>query len=372
MPESVEETPGLGRPIKGVDTATAAFVGASHEGPVDRSIGVSSLAEFERTYGGGEPLTFGRRQVHNYLWHAARAFFEQGGRRLFVQRVACAHGKPPDATAYAAALARLAEVDVALVAAPAAPAAAALVEHAERLRYRFALLDSGEGQSVEQASALGGPVDSAYAALAYPWLRVDDPITGGEIALPPSGFVAGLYARNDAAHGVQHAPANDPVLGATPTVRLGPRDLESLAQRAINPFRTLPSGQTVLWGARTTSADPEWKYVSVRRYLIYLEHSIDQGTQWAVFEPNGEQLWAAVRSSVEDFLFDEFRRGALLGTTPDEAFFVRCDRTTMTQDDLDNGRLVCLVGVAVVKPAEFVIFRIGQWTADHGRPCPAG
>jgi uncharacterized protein len=358
--------------IEGVDTATAGFVGASHAGPIDRPVEVAGLAEFERTYGGGARLAFGRRHVDNYLWHAARVFFEQGGRRLFVQRVGRTHGRPPTATAYASALARLADVDVALVAAPAAPVAPALVEHAERLRYRFALLDTGEGQSVEQAAALGGPVDSAYAALAYPWLRVADPITGGEIALPPSGFVAGIYARNDAERGVQHAPANEAVAGAAPTVALGERDLQSLAGRSINPFRALPTGETVLWGARTTSSDPQWKYVNVRRYLIYLEHSIDNGTQWAVFEPNGEQLWASVRSSVTDFLFTEFQRGALAGRTPDEAFFVRCDRTTMTQDDLDAGRLVCLVGVAAVKPAEFVILRIGLWTADHtGSRCPA-
>jgi phage tail sheath protein FI len=110
--------------------------------------------------------------------------------------------------------------------------------------------------------------------------------------------------------------------------------------------------------------DPEWKYVSLRRFLVYLEHSIDEGTQWAVFEPNGEPLWADVRRTVTDFLYDEWRDGSLQGDRAEQAFFVRCDRTTMTQNDLDNGRLICLIGVAPVKPAEFVIFRIGQWTAD--------
>ena len=120
----------------------------------------------------------------------------------------------------------------------------------------------------------------------------------------------------------------------------------------------------LVWGARTISSDPEWKYISVRRYFAYLSHSIDRGTQWAVFENNSEPLWANVRTTIEDFLVNEWRNGALLGTKPEEAFFVRCDRSTMTQSDLDNGRLVCLIGVAVVKPAEFVIFRIGQKTAD--------
>ena len=119
-----------------------------------------------------------------------------------------------------------------------------------------------------------------------------------------------------------------------------------------------------VWGARTASSDPEWKYVSVRRYFIYLEHSIDRATQWAVFEPNGEALWANIRETVSAFLYNEWFSGALLGSKPEEAFFVRCDRSTMTQSNLDNGQLICLIGVAALKPAEFVIFRIGQKTAD--------
>ena len=135
----------------------------------------------------------------------------------------------------------------------------------------------------------------------------------------------------------------------------------------INCFRFFEGRGYRLWGARTISSDPEWKYVNLRRYFIYLEHSIDRGTQWAVFEPNGERLWANVRRTVEDFLFTEWMNGALLGDKPEKAFFVKCDRSTMTQNDIDNGRLVCLIGVAVVKPAEFVIFRVGQWTADAKR-----
>jgi hypothetical protein len=138
-----------------------------------------------------------------------------------------------------------------------------------------------------------------------------------------------------------------------------------LNPEGINCFRFFEGRGYRLWGARTISSDPEWKYISVRRYFAYLEHSVDKGTQWAVFENNNEALWANIRRTVEDFLFNEWRSGALMGSKPEEAFFVRCDRSTMTQNDLDNGRLICLVGVAVVKPAEFVIFRIGQWTADR-------
>lgn len=122
------------------------------------------------------------------------------------------------------------------------------------------------------------------------------------------------------------------------------------------------------WGrGKAIGSDPEWKYVSVRRYLVYLEHSIDRSTQWAVFEPNGEELWANVRRTIDEFLFSEWQKGKLLGDKQENAYFVKCDRSTMTQDDLDNGRLVCLIGVAVLRPAEFVIFRIGHWTSVRPR-----
>jgi uncharacterized protein len=129
-------------------------------------------------------------------------------------------------------------------------------------------------------------------------------------------------------------------------------------------LRSFPGRGHRVWGARLAASDPEWKYVNLRRYFNYLEASIDRGTQWAVFEPNGPRLWTRVRTTISDFLYAEWRTGALLGTTPAEGFFVRCDRSTMTQSDLDNGRLICEIGVAVVGPAEFVIFRIGQKTAD--------
>jgi phage tail sheath protein FI len=140
---------------------------------------------------------------------------------------------------------------------------------------------------------------------------------------------------------------------------------EVLNPEGINCFRFFEGRGFRLWGARTISSDPEWKYVNLRRYFAYLEHSIDKGTQWAVFEPNGELLWGNVRRTIEDFLLNEWTMGALLGDKPERAYFVKCDRSTMTQNDLDNGRLVCLIGVAPLRPAEFVIFRIGQWTADR-------
>jgi uncharacterized protein len=243
-----------------------------------------------------------------------------------------------------------------------------LIAHAMNMRYRIAVIDSGEGQALSQVRAMRAKLDSKYAALYYPWVRVLDPITRREIDLPPSGFVAGIYARNDITRAVYKAPANEVVMLA-----LGFEQLLNKAQQdvlnpeGINCFRFFEGRGFRLWGARTLSSDPEWKYVNLRRYFAYLEHSIDKGTQWAVFEPNGELLWANVRRTIEDFLFNEWQNGALLGDKPEKAFFVRCDRTTMTQNDLDNGRLVVLIGVVPLRPAEFVIFRIGQATADSMR-----
>lgn len=241
-----------------------------------------------------------------------------------------------------------------------------LISHAERMRYRIAVLDSGDGQSIAAVRAMRARFDSKYAALYYPWLRVQDPVTRREISLPPSGFVCGIYARNDINRAVYKAPANEVVNGAIGAeLFLNKSQQDVLNPEGINCFRFFEGRGLRLWGARTISSDPEWKYVNLRRYFIYLERSIDKGTQWAVFEPNGEALWANVRRTIEDFLLNEWQSGALLGDKPEKAYFVRCDRSTMTQNDLDNGRLVCLIGVAPLRPAEFVIFRIGQWTADR-------
>jgi phage tail sheath protein FI len=241
----------------------------------------------------------------------------------------------------------------------------ALITHATNMRYRIAVLDSGNGQFVADVRAMRAQFDSKYAALYYPWVRIIDPITRKEIYLPPSGFVAGIYARSDIERGVIKAPANEVVNTALGfEINLNRSQQDVLNPEGINCFRFFEGRGNRLWGARTISSDPEWKYVNVRRYFAYIEHSIDRGTQWAVFEPNGEQLWANVRSTIYDFLLNEWQKGALLGEKPEKAFFVRCDRSTMTQNDLDNGRLVCLVGIAPLKPAEFVIFKIGQWTAD--------
>ncbi len=262
--------------------------------------------------------------------------------------------------------------DVSIVAAPgstelgeAQAIRQAVIGHCERMRYRVAVLDVPRNASVNGARDWRNETSSTRAAIYYPWVTVPDPFVGGDLLLPPSGFVAGIWARNDIRRAVFKSPANEVVVSAIDLERrLTKGQQDVLNPEGVNCLRFFAGRGNLVWGARTISDDPEWKYVSVRRYFAYLERSIEQGTQWAVFESNGDALWANVRRTIEDFLVSEWKSGALLGTDPKEAFFVRCDRTTMTQNDLDNGRLVCLIGVAVVKPAEFVIFRIGQWTAS--------
>lgn len=287
----------------------------------------------------------------------------------------------PDNTAIkATGLEALAEIDdIAIVAAPdsgamAEPVAAAqaLVAHAEACRYRIAVVDGPRNSSINEIREFRGQFDSKYAALYHPWIEVLDPLAPSapgipqpRLLLPPSGFVAGIYARNDIERGVHKAPANEIVRGLTRfEANINKPRQDVLNPEGVNCLRFFEGRGNRVWGARTMSSDPEWKYVNVRRLFIYLEHSIDKASQWAVFEPNNERLWGNIRRTVEDFLFILWRDGALLGSKPEEAFFVRCDRSTMAQNDLDNGRMICLIGVAPVRPAEFVIFRVGQWTAD--------
>ena len=240
-----------------------------------------------------------------------------------------------------------------------------LITHCERMRYRVAVLDSIDGQLLAGVREMRGTIDTTHAALYYPWIRIFDPITNTEIFNPPSGHMAGIYARNDIERGVQKSPANEVIrLAMGYEILLNKGQQEVLNPEGVNCLRFFEGRGYRVWGARTASSDPEWKYLNVRRFFAYLERSIEIGTQWAVFENNGEQLWANVRRTVEDFLTNEWKENRIAGVSPEEAFFVRCDRTTMSQNDLDNGRMICLIGVAPLRPAEFVVFRIGQKTLD--------
>jgi uncharacterized protein len=374
---SIKETPSGPRPIQPVGTSTAAFVGLTPSGPTKAvSQPLTSFADFQRIYANSAtPST-----APDYLTLAAQAFFLNGGQRLYISRVNASSTGTPTPDDYARALALLEPIDeISTVAAPGASDPAihrALIAHVGRTQsYRLALLDPPPGSSITAVQTLRAQLDSSSSALYYPWLNVANPLSpptrAAAIKSPPSGFLAGIFARSDAQHGPSKAPANLPILGAVSLeTNLTDADAATLNNAGINTLRIFPGRGLLVWGARTISSDSDFKYVNVRRYLNYLEHSIDRGTQWAVFEPNGEQLWSNVRNAVSDFLYNEWRSGALLGIKPQQALFVKCDRTTMTQNDLDNGRLICLVGVAPIRPAEFVIFRIGQWTADAKPPNP--
>ena len=250
----------------------------------------------------------------------------------------------------------------------------AVVNQCEALKDRFGVLQIPENMG--NVTEVGFNRDTSYAAIYYPWIRVYDPALQDAVKIPPSGHVAGIFARTDVERGVHKAPANTVVRGILAsdlpgnrgpleyTVNKGEHDI--LNPRGVNVIRDFRSdGRGVrVWGARTMSSDPEWRYVNVRRLFLFVEESIDEGTQWVVFEPNYEPTWARVARSITNFLIRVWRDGALAGVTQDEAFFVKCDRTTMTQDDIDNGRLICYIGIAPVKPAEFVIFRISQKTLE--------
>lgn len=239
-----------------------------------------------------------------------------------------------------------------------------LVDHCENQKDRFAVLQAE--QSAGTIGSIEPPRDSSYGAFYYPWIEVRNPETNNETLVPPGGHVAGIYSRSDQEKGVHKAPANEVVRGAQELqVSLTRQEQATLNPKGVNCIRSFPGRGIRVWGARTMSSDPLWKYVNVRRLFLYLEDSIDEGTQWVVFENNDERLWARVRQTITNFLTGVWEDGALMGTTPEEAFFVKCDRSTMTQDDIDNGRLICEIGVAPVKPAEFVIFRISQWTGGQ-------
>jgi uncharacterized protein len=241
----------------------------------------------------------------------------------------------------------------------------AVMTHCEKMLYRVAALDTPPGLLPDDALAFRNLRSSNYASIYYPWITIPNPADGTPLNVPPGAYMAGIWGRSDNDFGVIKAPANEVVNSAIDfQLRINKAQQELLNPEGVNCLRFFPGPGFLVWGARTISDDPEWKYLSIRRYFNYLEKSIDEGTQWVVFEVNGPTLWDAVRHSVEGFLLNEWKSGALLGSKPEQAFFVTCDATTMTQDDLDNGRLICLIGVAAAKPAEFVIFRISQWTAS--------
>jgi phage tail sheath protein FI len=241
----------------------------------------------------------------------------------------------------------------------------AMIAHCELMGDRVAILDAPPGLSAQQVKEWcvdKAGYDSKYATLYWPWVKVFDPQRGQAVFMPPCGHMAGIWARTDDTRGVHKAPANEVVRGAISLeLQLTRAEHDQLNPVGINCIRSFPGRGIRVWGARTISSDPEWRYLNVRRLFNFVEESILEGTQWVVFEPNDYRLWDSVTRTVRAFLRRVWRDGALFGTTPDEAFFVKCDAENNTQDTIDAGQLIVDVGIAPVKPAEFVVFRIAQF-----------
>ncbi|MCH8897874.1 MAG: phage tail sheath family protein [Chloroflexi bacterium] len=244
----------------------------------------------------------------------------------------------------------------------------AMITHCESMGDRVAILDAPPGmkpQEIRDWRVNIANYDTSYAALYYPWVRVFDPVAGKSMLVPPSGHVAGIWARSDATRGVHKAPANEVVGGALDVefqITKGEQDI--LNPRGINCIRAFPGRGIRVWGARTLSSDPAWRYLNVRRLFNMVEKSIESGTQWVVFEPNDFALWQRIKRTANGFLTMVWRSGALFGATPAQAFFVKCDEETNPPEARDLGMVTIEIGIAPVKPAEFVIFRISQWTPE--------
>jgi phage tail sheath protein FI len=385
----IEEISSGSRPIEGVGTSTAAFVGLApnasahvNERPLRM---ITNWTQFVTDFAAGATAT-------TDLAQAVYGFFQNGGTRCYVVNVG------PDNQLLGAGGSRrgvelLEEIDdVAIVAAPGYTGAAAydvLLSHCEKLKDRVAILDAprevaavdlltkvavAKPPAPRRAARDGGgdaPApeppdgvrarDSGYGAYYYPQIYVPDVFNPSELRFaPPSGHIAGIYARSDATRGVHKAPANEIVRGAVgveyPITR---EEQGKLNPAGVNCIRLFATQGIRVWGARTMEKG-EFRYVNVRRTFIMIEQSIVRSTGWILFEPNNQTLWKSIRRDVGAFLTLLWRQGALMGRTPAEAFFVKCDEETNPPEVIDAGMVVVVIGIAPVKPAEFVIFRIGQ------------
>jgi uncharacterized protein len=242
-----------------------------------------------------------------------------------------------------------------------------MIAHCENMGDRMAILDPPPDtipQDVLDWRMNAAGYDSKFATMYWPWIEVMDPLSNQPMMVPPSGHVAGVWARTDGTRGVHKAPANEVIMGANGLAFQITHDEQGALNKAgINCIRAFPGRGIRIWGARTLSSDPEWRYVNVRRLFNYIAESINEGTQWSVFEPNDERLWMQLRIAASNFLTRTWREGALFGSTPEQAFFVKCDEETNPPENIEAGQVTVEIGIAPVKPAEFVVFRISQFTA---------
>lgn len=396
----VSEEPGGARPIGAVGTSTAGFVGTAPNAaaPTDRAIDIGNWSEFRAVFAPDGSST------STPLANAVYGFFANGGGRCYVAHVP--EGAGIGGADGRSGLGLLRPIDeIAIVCAPGATDAdsyEAVLSHCEQLEDRVAILDAPasvddvealtrvktagvpparprrrgsaagdagepEAESLTPAASDDGglrPRDSSYGSFYFPHIVVSDAITGERVVAPPSGHLAGVWARTDVTRGVHKAPANTPIRGALDlSYRVTMEEQSVLNPRGVNCIRFFSSEGILVWGARTLQPASEWQYLNVRRLFNMLKESIAEGTRWIVFEPNDYVLWKSIRRDVTAFLTRVWRDGALMGRTPQEAFFVKCDEETNPPDVRDRGEVVTVIGVAPVKPAEFVVFKLSQ-TAD--------
>jgi phage tail sheath protein FI len=382
----IQEVSAGTRPIAKVGTSTAAFLGLAPAAGkhLNEPFAVSNWGQFVREF-------CDENSPGTDLARAVYGFFLNGGGRCYVLNIGKGNPITGDARKRTG-IAALETVDEArIVAAPGFTdilSYEALITHCEKMGDRFAILDapdpvgnldalkrvgsSGAGpedgdekkKKTPGADAAYRPRQTACAAFYYPWIMAGDPMAPGSIVnTPPSGHLAGVYARTDATRGVHKAPANEPIRGALDlSFRVTQAEQGELNSAGVNCIRFFPDAGIRVWGARTLAEESsEWRYISVRRLFNMIEQSIQEGTRWIVFESNDSRTWKAIERDVRAFLTLVWRDGALKGATPDQAFFVKCDDETNPPEVIDAGRLITEIGIAPVKPAEFIIFRISQW-----------
>jgi phage tail sheath protein FI len=385
----VEEVEGGSRPIEAGSTNIAGFLGVAQKGPVNEAVLVTNWTQYSKIFGG--------LHTGGWLAHGVYQFFQNGGTKCFINNLA-----PPKAEEEAGEtegeektlrkienpqdIAKLiigkdegagkksglclfdTIPEIALVAAPGVtdPAAQdAILTHCEKNRFRFAVLDSQE-ELEKGIDTMPMPRDSIMGAYYFPWISMYDTEQDREIYSPPSGGICGVYSRVDSQRGVHKAPANEILRTALGLkYKLTDAEQELLNPKGINCIREFPGRCIRVWGARTVSSNPEWRYVNVRRLFCMVEQAIQNGTNWVVFEPNTRGLWKKITRNLTSFLLNIWRSGALFGDTPEEAFYVRCDDELNPPESIDAGYVVVEVGLAPAKPAEFVVFRVSQKTLEN-------
>ena len=366
-------------PLERVETGVTAFLGVTDKGPRQVPTRVGSFEQYEKVFGAS----------NSFMTHALRGFFDNGGRSAYILNVDSGSFDPtPDdfigqqgvEPRGLQALERIEDVD--LLVAPdlmfqykrsigfqepehVLAVQRAMVEHCEKMHDRFCLLDALPGHDLKEALEWRGHFDSSHASFYFPWIKVR---LGEEVLspIPPSGHIAGMIARTDKLEGVHRAPANQPLQGLVDVAqRVRKRERDHAFDHRVNTLIPFTGRGIRIWGARTLSSDPSFVQINVRRLFILVRKSVEKYAQWVVFEPNEPSLWKKMIRSVDVFLGDLWKEGALLGATQDQAYYVKCDEETNPPEARDVGELVCEIGISPVKPAEFIVVRIHQWTRER-------